>query len=430
MITSIFILEGVDDRTIFVLAIACALSAILLIALTIHRGRARGRDRCPRCWYTLTTNPAHTLPRTCPECGRIITKPRQLRKVHWFRWPLILAAILLLLAPYLAALPNARTNGWLSFAPNWALRAWVRTMPAESSYSPVNRLLNNFTAASESERARIADAIAPALLRYRPRWPKDIPVAISQDPSFAGLVTLVLASPPSPPSPPTLWLTFPPTSSLQSTFAPPSFASAERFWTESEVGLTTPIQLQGRTVVPVSVLSRATIDSKTSKSAPIITHTVHLPIQLVGSIDDVITPVQSAEIDALIRDHLSPRFFRSHFSERIAIQFRGWKRDDALNTLAIGIHIQVLRQGTVVATARWRDDNNAAGMLLPVPVELQGDEQQLSALLRASPSDPSWIIRVSADPEMALHDLRSDKYWSGRFDMPLSEFFSRRVSTP
>ncbi len=421
MASSVFMLQGVDDSTVYLLAIVCAASALLLIGLTVFRGRPRGRDRCPRCWYSLAADAPPTLPLTCPECGRVITNARQLRRVHWFRWPLIPAFILLTLAPYLAAIPRARTDGWLSFAPNWALRVWIRTMPRESSTSPVNRLLSSFREASDAEKLRIADAVTPLLLRSRPRWPKGMQVAIAQNDALSAIVTLDLRDPL------TLWLTT--FSTLSKTVVPFTFASAERFWAETEVGLATPVQLEGRTAVPIAVRWPTIISGGTPETSSREVHTVHLPIQLVNSVNDVLIPVQSAEIDALVREHLSPRFFRSRFSDRIGVQFRGWKRHDALANLALGLRIQVLRDNTVIATARWRDDDNAAGMLLPPPAELRGDLTDLDTFVRAQAGDPIWIIRVSADPEMALHDLRRDKYWSGTFDMTLAEFLSPRTRT-
>ena len=75
--------------------------------------RARGRLRCPRCWYDLSG--AGAAPVTCPECGRRATTTRRLRRTrrHW-RVAFAAAAVTLL-------------SGWV--APVWATKGWVACVP-------------------------------------------------------------------------------------------------------------------------------------------------------------------------------------------------------------------------------------------------------------------------------------------------------------
>lgn len=80
----------------------------------LYRGllsdRARGRPRCPGCWYDLSgaapaANAAPTaagvkLPITCPECGRRTDHARRLLRTRRHRWPLLLGLLVLGLTLY------------------------------------------------------------------------------------------------------------------------------------------------------------------------------------------------------------------------------------------------------------------------------------------------------------------------------------------
>ncbi len=420
--SSLFMLPGLPDSIVVAIAIACGILAIALLLYTIWTGRSRGRARCPRCWYDLSALDTETLPQPCSECGRIITHTRQLHRLRWRRWTLAPVGLLALAGAYLAVLPAARAGGWMSLPPNWALRAWVNVAPQDVGEPALNELIDRVldTGMAEGEARAAIDVIVPRVVRLRPRWPKGLPAAVSCDKftlssrNLAGThtATLNLAGMPM----------------LRLSLTPqPMFASAERFWTESAVCLATPARAGDADTVPIQVTRPSPWRLESAATKP---HTVHLPIQLVDSIDEVITPVQSPEIDALVRTHLSPRFFRSNHSERSGVQFRGWRRPDAIADLAIGVRVEIIHNGTVLTTARWRDDGNAANTLLPLPAEFVTSGHTIRDLLAASESDAAWVVRVRADPEMALNDLTRSKYWAGSFDMTLAEFFSRRVSSP
>lgn len=64
--------------------IAAPLAALGLIGLycSLFKGRAKGRQRCPRCWYDMK---GVTPPATCPECGRKVATTQDLlhTRRHW-----------------------------------------------------------------------------------------------------------------------------------------------------------------------------------------------------------------------------------------------------------------------------------------------------------------------------------------------------------
>jgi hypothetical protein len=421
--SSLFMLPGLSDAIVVAIAIACGVLAIALLFHTLWTGRSRGRARCPRCWYDLSALNTETLPQPCSECGRTITHTRQLHRLRWRRWTLAPVALLVLAGAYLAVLPAARAGGWMSLAPSWALRAWLRAAPHNAGESATNELIDRLLgrAMTEDEARASIEIIVPRVVRFRPRWPKNHLVAFSCD-------RFTLRRSERDDNPPVV-LSMVDVGQNQFNFSPqPMFASAERFWIESTVHLASPVRIGEKDCILIEVhYGRWPPHVFVRLPSP---HTVYLPIQLVDSIDEVITPVQSPEIDALVRTHLAPRFFRSNHSERAGVQFRGWKRPDAIADLALGIRVELIHNGKVLATARGRDDENAANTLLPLPVEFITSDRTIRDLLAASESDAAWVVRVRADPEMALHDLKRAKYWAGSFDMTLAEFFSRRVSSP
>jgi hypothetical protein len=77
----------------------------------VLRDRARGRPRCPGCWYDLGGAPTVAavdssraaltlLPVTCPECGRVVKTRRQLHRIrrHW--GAIVIGVLLISLAAY------------------------------------------------------------------------------------------------------------------------------------------------------------------------------------------------------------------------------------------------------------------------------------------------------------------------------------------
>lgn len=79
--------------------------------------RARGRKRCPKCWYDMGGTPGLR----CPECGRECRDERRLGRTRR-RWRLSLLALVGLLAGYgVRSVPHYRDDGWVGVIPSSAL---------------------------------------------------------------------------------------------------------------------------------------------------------------------------------------------------------------------------------------------------------------------------------------------------------------------
>jgi len=117
---------------------------LILLLWSLFWDRARGRQRCPKCWYDMQGAEADEHGSFhCPECGRVIKRERKLRKTRrrW-RWvPLV--AVLALSAAMLGMYPTATRNGWLATAPSSALVVaypWLDTADQDLADELLERL--------------------------------------------------------------------------------------------------------------------------------------------------------------------------------------------------------------------------------------------------------------------------------------------------
>lgn len=102
---------------------AClALGGIAVIALALFRDRARGKRRCPRCWYDMSA--ARDL--RCTECGREARSGRALLKTrrHWKR--AMVGVVMVLAAGVAGAGQQVIEHGWMRATPGWG---YIAAMP-------------------------------------------------------------------------------------------------------------------------------------------------------------------------------------------------------------------------------------------------------------------------------------------------------------
>ncbi len=117
------------DWIFYSLAALLGCAAAWLLHRGLNRDRARGKRRCPRCWYDLTGIPAKPAaaepaeaPRwTCPECGHETTNERHLLKTrrHWLQAS---GGVFLAICSYAAAFaPQGIETGWTGLVPTTVL---------------------------------------------------------------------------------------------------------------------------------------------------------------------------------------------------------------------------------------------------------------------------------------------------------------------
>lgn len=108
---------GSLDWVYYLLGGVGAVGGLLLLVWALFRDRARGRRRCPRCWYDM----GGTAGLKCPECGREARSERKLGRTRR-RWGWAPVAVALLVAGLAgAAAPFATTERLLHWMPTRVL---------------------------------------------------------------------------------------------------------------------------------------------------------------------------------------------------------------------------------------------------------------------------------------------------------------------
>jgi hypothetical protein len=103
-----------------------ALAGVMLVAWALFWDRARGRRRCPRCWYDMAGVPGLV----CPECGQEAKYDRGLRRTRR-RWGAAVAGLILAMSSVIVwSVPVARARGWPAALPNAVLLAALPWMEA------------------------------------------------------------------------------------------------------------------------------------------------------------------------------------------------------------------------------------------------------------------------------------------------------------
>ncbi len=118
---------GGPDWLYFTLAGILGVLSLWLFYRGLFADRSRGRKRCPKCFYDLSAAPSNT----CPECGRVIKKPRQFHKTHRYKGRTAIALLCFLLAGIAGLYPHVRMVGWTTYLPNSVLFRLLPTVESE-----------------------------------------------------------------------------------------------------------------------------------------------------------------------------------------------------------------------------------------------------------------------------------------------------------
>lgn len=118
---------GVRLTPLGAIGIGMAMFACLLIVWGAIGDRARGRMRCPRCWYDMRDS--NGLP--CPECGKEIQLQKQFYRTRRPRWAFVVALLFLMIGGTGIGLnAKLRNQGMAGFVPSRVLIAQWERLPA------------------------------------------------------------------------------------------------------------------------------------------------------------------------------------------------------------------------------------------------------------------------------------------------------------
>lgn len=104
--------------------------AIVVACKGLWGDRARGRKRCPRCWYDMA-GVAAAGRLVCPECGHEAKKAADLERARVSRRTIVGAGLLVLLAAMVPWVWNVRQGGIKSMLPTTVMIAGVWWWPDE-----------------------------------------------------------------------------------------------------------------------------------------------------------------------------------------------------------------------------------------------------------------------------------------------------------
>jgi len=105
-----------------------ALGGFVIVWALFTRGSAKGKRRCPKCWYDMSA----TEEMRCPECGREQKREKRFGKRRRSK-KLVFVGVLLFLFAYAAHVtPDVKQGGWMWAVPRSVLVCFTLLAPAES----------------------------------------------------------------------------------------------------------------------------------------------------------------------------------------------------------------------------------------------------------------------------------------------------------
>lgn len=353
--------------------------------------RARGRRRCPRCWYDLRGSP---LPR-CSECGFVAKRERQFFRARR-RWRLAAVGFLLLGgAGSLSLAPKIRRDGWLSVVPTTALLlasaagGSIRGFPPSPPADPIGAELDRRGAAAHLADWQWAYIVRDKVsIRHRKRWP-------------AGVALIVETYVPG-------WLIgvgrleFDTPLALRSESLP-SFPAGI---TSAHLDATLLVNVQPRT-------------GRWHAEKAVWRGQIALPIEFVPRIEDVLQLCRGAEIDALMGRAIHVAVCRYAHGIRVVEATIDRTLDPRLSDFALGLSLRLTQEGRTLADAELVDvfgDGLCVFWIIGDGASRQWNPDET----------PGAIVHVRGNPEMALRDWDRNKCWVGEFSVPLQDLIKSR----
>jgi hypothetical protein len=157
---------------------------------------------------------------------------------------------------------------------------------------------------------------------------------------------------------------------------------------------------------------------------------VSIPLETVPSVDDILRPDRSPELTEAMRAAPSVNLFYGYRENShppfgvLTLRF-----DDTghpiLDPVGLGVAVDVLRDGNVVGTQRFRRQDfwpATASRSAEATIYLH---RVADDAFSAPDAADHWTIRVRGDGEMALTDWDRDQYWAGEFTLPLSDVLAK-----
>lgn len=412
------------------------LTGLTLLVWALLRDRARGRRRCPKCWYDMAGVPGLI----CPECGTGVANERRLYKTRPRKRWAALAVCCLVIAGGLSLTPKARRDGLLSLVPTAVLlrfspppgtprelsRGIWQTPPRRSPV--VTELLRRGAPESLTDRQWRWVVENRFDIRLPDQWPVGIPLQISiatpgwmegigfrvvalteeegadisQD-MFGGIKALFIGT------------------SAEERVRKLSFVPELGDPVFIRLGIGVDSGPFGTAVGPAALQGRAQRTGNPLSGGEMLDAAIG-EIAIVPSVEHVFDIVRGPEWDARFRDMLEVEVTGLHPGQIsqpvIAVSV---SRGALTNTLALGFTLSLMRGDQIYATKAirahdLRPNTNAPGFGAEMSFGLAAYQSQ-----RFTESPDMWYIRITGRPDLALTDFGKEQAWEGTIDIPLAD---------
>lgn len=399
------------------------------------RGRRalRPRRRCRRCWYDMTAVPGLR----CPECGHEVRSERALARSRR-RWG-VAAPSVLLLGIGAAGLCNARLQSieWVPLAPSALLvRLLDDPVPSQGAVpgaTPQDRIraevLRRYAAGelSLANRRILASkqflpGLPPVSIRTRRAWPLGSPVRVELVPKFGGVLPRELEA----------RATFDGAERIVAYHGGARLTARGRgaHWAERPAW-TGGVQSLG---VPPQELRQIEFEGRVLEAGEEIWRGRWFEqVRVAGSMEELFTPFASEELNEAVRESVEHSLRLTADRRALSISLPA---DQRLIETAVTLVVQFRHGDQVRASARlsWQMDERTVeylsmlpkhpdlahfvGMMPTVEVPIAGE------LPRGAESTEDWIVRIHGAPDLLETTFFHQRYWSGRFEIPLSTLLS------
>ncbi len=421
------------------------IAGLLLLIWALVGDRARGRRRCPGCWYDMhgtteatdATGVEPAAPSTCPECGRAIRAERDLGRTRR-RWRVVVVAIAAEIACgyYWYQLTPGR-EGWRGLIPSALLIELIDDPHGAGELAKALRARGESDQLSSEQTRRMVERTIDrwiesggpeAMVQYRPEWPADRSMRVRLDGTKGADTRAAIET-----------YTIELGGDVVSTGAvqiqpPSSWRRTDRAWFHGEATLAAIHS--GPNTLSMEVCIRA--DSPRSRS-PIrpdwsIERRVVVSIQVArrGDVEDHVKPIGAPAIEAAIRAALvftiAPR--RGYTADGpggpwLHVSQTGVPPEQQITGFdgEIAYDLSLERDGETLTSVRLAGPGVGTPSedvpLVPIESEAMADAVDL-VLARFMPS--SLVVRIrSCDLVETLDQTMHDRQWVGECTIPLVE---------
>jgi hypothetical protein len=271
--------------------------------------------------------------------------------------------------------------------------------------------------------------VPPFTVRTRARWPEGVPVLVTVTGQFAGFMPRELRATPDYPGGRAI------VAYHGGVHLAPERGSTQSGW-KDRLAYEPGKQNIG---TPPKGGAEIVFETTVEEAGDTIWHgRVAHAIRVEGAVDDVLRPVDSPEVRALLRKAVDESL---RLTEDCSQLLFSPPFDPVLSAVTMGVAVEFLRADNIAAAAvfRWRNPSWAEGQSDPqhrrstygrpeYPPELWATiDGDLGALCAADPADPEWRVKVRGDAATALEDYDSTAYWSGTVTVVLASVKGRNL---